>query len=53
MSNCWLFSLIRAPMVWNVRKSNGVPATGASTPVGICVESVGVYVLALIMTSWP
>ena len=34
-------------------KSNGVPATGASTPVGIWVVSVGVYLSALIWTSWP
>src|SRR5262249_59425758 len=31
-------------------KSNGVPPTGASWPVGIRPESVGVKVLALI---WP
>ena len=33
---------MRAPIRVGWRKSNGVPATGASSPVGISVASTGV-----------
>jgi hypothetical protein len=33
---------IRSPIAWNCWKSNGVPATGRISPVGINVESTGV-----------
>ncbi len=34
------------------RKSNGVPATSRSSPVGISVSSTGVYASALTMSRW-
>ena len=34
------------------QKSNGVPATGATSPVGISAALTGVYRLALIITTW-
>ena len=34
---------MRAPIAVGVRKSKGVPSTGARTPRGISVESTGVY----------
>ena len=39
---------MRAPMAVAVRKSNGVPSTGLSSPVGISVLSTGVNLSALI-----
>ena len=42
-----------SPIACMVRKSNGVPATGANWPVGIRFASVGVNVLAGIFRSWP
>jgi hypothetical protein len=48
-----LTSAIRAP-IWKKRvKLNGVPNTDALKPSGIDVVSVGVYLLALILMSWP
>ena len=37
----WL-SVVRAPMAVGLVKSNGVPATGLSSPVGMRPESTGV-----------
>ena len=34
---------MRSPIACGLRKSNGVPFTVASSPVGICVSSTGVY----------
>ena len=48
-----LTSSIREPIVCGRVKSNGVPATGARKPSGIWVVSVGVYLFALIVMSWP
>ena len=39
---CSSLALTREPMVAGVRKSNGVPSTGRSSPVGISVRSTGV-----------
>ena len=44
---------MRAPIAVAVRKSNGVPSTGASSPVGISVSSTGVYRSAFNISSWP
>lgn len=39
----FVVSLKTEPMTVGVRKSKGVPSTGASSPVGISVSSTGVY----------
>jgi len=44
---------MRAPIGVGVRKSNGVPSTGAISPVGMSVPSTGVYESALIISSCP
>src|ERR1044071_8832689 len=44
---------MRAPMAVAVVKSNGVPFTGFSSPVGMSPSSTGVKRSAAIITSWP
>src|SRR3989442_15205103 len=43
---------MRAPIAVGVRKSSGVPATLATSPVGMRVESTGVYLSASIERMW-
>ena len=46
------YATIRAPIAVGVRKSNGVPSTLRSSPVGISVESTGVKRSASMVTTW-